>query len=174
MSRYVPRRTRRRRRVLASALAWFLAACAVAGFTIARRPSLVPGGPEFFDQLAVFRDLLRLPRTLKTSVRGAEFWGRGLLVLDVEFRNDSRFVILCQDLRLVDRSGRVYLPSSTSVYYVNRDESLWMRQINPGSAVAGGFAFVVPDGAFGLACAVETRIGLVRLAPVKEIARRRR
>ncbi|MEW6227302.1 MAG: hypothetical protein AB1700_04300 [Bacillota bacterium] len=174
MKRYVPRRTRRRRRILAAVLTWLLAVGAVAGFIVVRKPSLFPGAPGLLEEAEVVRDLLRLSRTLKTTVRSAEFWGHDLLVLGVEIQNGSRFVILCQDLRLVDRSGKVYAPSSASMYYVNRDESLWMRQANPGRSIAGKFAFAVPDGTFGLSVAIETQVGVIRLAPIKEISRRKK
>lgn len=174
MRRYVPRRTRRRRRILAAALMWLLAVAAVAGFIVVRKPSLVQGAPELLEEAKIVRDLLRLSRTLKTSVRSAEFWGSDLVVLELEIQNGSQFVVPCQDLRLVDRSGRVYAPSSTSIYYVNRNESLWMRELNPGRSITGKFAFAVPDGTFGLSVAIETQVGVIRLAPVKEISRQRK
>jgi len=172
LRRYVPRRTKARRRVLVTVMLWFIAACVVAGFVVARNPSLVPGAPEALERASVIRDLLCLRRTVQVNVRRAEFWGSDLLIVDMEIRNHSPVVILCQDLRLVDRRGQVFFPSSTSVYYVNRQESLWMRQVNPGRSVSGKFAFVVPDGTFGLACAIETEIGVIKLSPVKEVSRR--
>ncbi len=173
MRRYVPRRARRRRRILLSVLAVLAAASALGAFAVIRDPALVPGASELLEQARIAWDLARLPRTLETAVTRAEFWDDDLLVLDMEIRNGSRFVIPCRDLRVVDRSGRVYVPSSTGVYYVNREESLWMREIEPGESIAAEFAFAVPDRALGLSCAVETRIGLVTLAPIKEITRRR-
>ncbi|MGE5587111.1 MAG: hypothetical protein ACM3ZO_02675 [Clostridia bacterium] len=173
MRRYVPRKARQRRRVLVTITLWLIAACVAAGLVVARNPALIPGAPEFLERAKVVRDLLCLRRTLQVTVRSAEFWGPELLILDMEIRNHSPIVILCQDLRLVDRRGRVFQPSSTSVYYVNRQESLWMRQVNPGWSVSGKFAFVVPDGTFALACAIETEVGVVGLSPIKEIARRK-
>ncbi len=171
MRRYLPRRTRRRRRILATAVLWFVAACAVAGLVVVREPSLVPGGLEFIEQARFYLDILGIPRAVHTVVRSARFWGPDLLVVDMEIRNESSFVILSQDLRLVDRSGKAYVPSSTSIYYVNRDESLWMRQVNPGRSITGKFAFIVPDGTFGLSVAIETQIGIVRIAPIRRISR---
>ncbi|MEW6301758.1 MAG: hypothetical protein AB1671_29185, partial [Thermodesulfobacteriota bacterium] len=173
LRRYVPRRARQRRRVLVTATLWLIAACAAAGLVVARNPALIPGAPEFLERAMVVRDLLCLRRTLQVTARSAEFWGPDLLIVDMEIRNHSPVVILCQDLRLVDRRGQVFLPSSTSVYYVNRQESLWMRQVNPGRSVSGKFAFIVPDGTFGLACAIETEIGVIRLSPIREISRRK-
>ncbi|MCR4403439.1 MAG: DUF4352 domain-containing protein [Firmicutes bacterium] len=173
MRRYVPRKARQRRRALVTIAIWLIAACAAAGLVVARNPALLPGARELLERARVVLDLLCLRRTLQVTVRSAEFWGPDLLVVDMEIVNHSRVFILCQDLRLVDRWGRVFQPSSTSVYYVNRQESLWMRQINPGRTVSGKFAFVVPDGTFALACAVETEVGLVWLAPIREIARRK-
>jgi len=174
LRRYVPRRVRRRRRVLTTVALWLIAACAAAGFVVARNPALVHGAPESLERARIAWDLLCLRRTLEVTVRSAEFWGPDLLIVDMEVRNRSPVVVLCQDLRLVDRRGQVFFPSSTSVYYVNRQESLWMRQVNPGRSISGKFAFIVADGTFGLACGIETEIGVIRLSAIREISRRGR
>ncbi|MGE5584225.1 MAG: hypothetical protein ACM309_01625 [Bacillota bacterium] len=172
MRRYVPRRARRRRRILVTVALWLVAACIVAGVVVIREPALVPGAPELLERARIVWDLLCLRRTLQLTVRSAKFWGPDLLIVDMEIQNRSPVVVLCQDLRLVDRRGQVFLPSGTSVYYVNRQESLWMRQVNPGRSVSGKFAFIVPDGTFGLSGAIQTEVGVIRLSPVKEISRR--
>lgn len=168
---YVPRRVRRRRQIMTRLFVGLILAGLGASVIVMRYPWIIPGATDFMDQARVYRDLATLPLTVKISVEDAVFWGPNLFIVSIGIENNSRFAILCKDLRLVDRQGQVYMPSSTSVYYVNRDESLWMRQVNPGQKLKGKYAFTVPDGVFGLMFAVDTEIGLVKLKAISEVAR---
>jgi hypothetical protein len=152
-------------------IVWLVVAAASITVIVIRYPWIIPGATEVIDRVRVYWDLVTLPLTVKMGVKDAVFWGRDLLIVNMHVENNSRFVILSKDIRLVDRSGQVYMPSSTSVYYVNRDESLWMRQINPGQKLNGKYAFTVPDSVFGLMFAVETETGLIKLQPIEKISR---
>jgi hypothetical protein len=168
---YVPRRVRRRRQIITQLIVCSVVAGICVLAIIMRYPWIIPGATEYMDQARVYWDLATLPLTVKINVEDAAFWGRNLLIVNISIENNSRFVILCKDLRLVDRGGQVYMPSSTSVYYVNRDESLWMRQINPGQKIKGKYAFSVPDSVFGLMFAVDTGNGLIKLKAISEVRR---
>lgn len=171
MKAYVPRRVRRRRQIITQLFVGLVVAGLGVSVIVMRYPWIIPGAPDFMDQARVYWDLATLPLTVKISVEDAVFWRRDLLIVNIGIENNSRFAILCKDLRLVDRQGQVYMPSSTSVYYVNRDESLWMRQVNPGQKLKGKYAFTVPDGVFGLMFAVDTEMGLIKLKAISEVSR---
>jgi hypothetical protein len=168
---YVPRQVRRQRQIIARLIVSVVVAVLVASVIIMRYPWIIPGATDFIGKARLMWDLATLPLTVKIDVGNAIFWGKDLLVVNIRIKNNSRFVILCKDLRLVDREGQVYMPSSTSVYYVTRDESLWMRQINPGQTIKGKYAFTVPDSVLGLMFAVDTGSGLIRLQPISEVSR---
>lgn len=168
---YVPRRVRRRRQVVTHLIVVLIVAGLGVSVVVMRYPWIIPGAREFMDRARVYWDLATLPQAVKIHVENAVFWGQDLLIVNIRIENNSPFVILSKDLRLVDRRGEVYMPSSTSVYYVNRDESLWMRQINPGQKIRGKYAFIVPDNVFGLMFAVDTGMGLIKLQPISEVSR---
>jgi hypothetical protein len=168
---YVPRQVRRQRQIITQLVVGVVVVVLGVSVIVMRYPWIIPGASEFLDQARLLWDLATLPFTVKIDVENAVFWGPNLLIVDISIENNSRFAILCKDLRLVDRGGQVYMPSSTSVYYVTRDESLWMRQINPGQRIRGKYAFTVPDDVFGLMFAVETETGLVKLQPISEVSR---
>ncbi len=156
---------------MAQLILWLVVATAGVTVIVLRYPWIVPGATGVVDRARIYWDLATLPITVKIDVKDAAFWGRDLLIVNIYIKNNSRFVILSKDIRLVDRRGQVYMPSSTSVYYVNRDDSLWMRQINPGQKIGGKYAFTVPDDVFGLMFAVETELGLVKLQPISQVRR---
>lgn len=168
---YVPRRVRRRRQIITQLFVGLVVVGLGVSVIGMRYPWIIPGATDFIDQARVYWDLATLPLTVKISVDDAVFWGRDLLIVNIGIENNSRFAILCKDLRLVDRQGQVYMPGSTSIYYVNRDESLWMRQVNPGQKIKGKYAFTVPDGVFGLMFAVDTEMGLIKLKAISEVSR---
>lgn len=171
MKVYVPRRVRRQRQIITQLIVGVVVAVIGVSVVVMRYPWIIPGATDFIDQARLSWDLATLPLTVKIGVENAVFWGPNLLIVNIRIENNSRFVILCNDLRLVDRGGQVYMPSSTSVYYVTRDESLWMRQINPGQKIKGKYAFTVPDNVFGLMFAVDTEAGLIKLQPISEVSR---
>jgi hypothetical protein len=168
---YMPRRIKRQRKIITQLIIGLVMACVIFLIIIFRYPHIIPGATDFLDQMKIRWDLATLPLAVKINVKSAEFWNPDLLIVDVDIENNSRFVILCKDLRLVDRQGHIFLPSSTSVYYVTRDQSLWMREINPGQKIKGKYAFTVTDSAFGLMFAVDTEMRLIRLQSIKEISR---
>jgi hypothetical protein len=168
---YVPRQVRRQRQIITQLIVVVVVVVLGVSVIVMRYPWIIPGATDFIDQARLLWDLATLPLTVKIDVENAVFWGPNLLIVNIRIENNSRFVILCKDLRLADRGGQVYMPSSTSVYYVTRDESLWMRQINPGQKIKGKYAFTVPDNVFGLMFAVDTGAGLIKLQPISEVSR---
>ena len=171
MKSYVPRQIRRKRQIIVQVIFSLLIIILSISVIILRYPWVIPGVSDYMESAGLLWDLTTLPLTLRIDVESAVFWDSDLLVVNISVKNNSRFVILLNDLRLVDRNGEVYMPSSTSVYYVTRDQSLWMRQVGPGKNIKGRYAFTVPDNVFGLMFAVDTGTRLIGLRPISEISR---
>jgi hypothetical protein len=167
----VPRQVRRQRQIITQLVVGVVVAALAVSVAVIRYPGIIPGAQDLLEQARLHWDLATLRWTVKINVEDAVFWSNDLLVVDISIENNSRFVILSEDLRLIDRGGQIYIPSSTSVYYVTRDQSLWMRQINPGQKIRAKYAFTVPDRVFGLMFAVNTEVGLIKLQTISEVSR---
>jgi hypothetical protein len=97
---YVPRQVRRQRQIITQLIVGVIVIVLGVSVVVMRYPWIIPGATDFIDQARLLWDLATLPLTVKIGVENAVFWGPNLLIVNIRIENNSRFVILCNDLLL--------------------------------------------------------------------------